>query len=385
VTFILPDANMSGGTRVLAIYADRLKRRGHIVTVVSTPPRRGFPWERIKRAFFGQEHQVWRRFLAGLRRRRETIKTGISHFDYVDVPLRVINRFRPVTDRDVPDGDVVIATWWETAEWVAELSPRKGAKAYFIQGYEIFDNMHAERLKATWRMPLHKIAVSKWLVELAAREFGDREVWLVPNSVDTDQFYALPRGRQQQPTVGLVYATAKLKGVDVSLRAIELAARRVPGLHVVAFGTEPIADRLPLPPGSSFHYLPAQQRLRELYASCDVWLCGSYSEGFGLPPLEAMACRCPVVSTNAGGPGDFIKSGSNGYLVPVGDAEALADRIVNVLTLNEVEWRAMSDAALATATQYTWHDATNLLENALREIVRETRGRPSTHYCVDMM
>jgi glycosyltransferase involved in cell wall biosynthesis len=374
-TFILPHADMSGGIRVLAIYADRLRRRGHDVTVVSTPASRDQSWRRIKRAVFGQEPGAWRRFLAALSRRGERSNTNISHFDYVDVPLHVIDRFRPVTDRDVPDGDVVIATWWETAEWVAKLSPRKGAKAYFIQHYEVFDYTPAKRVKATWRLPLCKITVSKWLAELAEREYGDHKVWLVPNSVDTDQFYASPRGRQRQPTVGLLYSTTKWKGVDVSLKAFEIAAKRVPGLRLLAFGGDPVADRLPLPPGTSFYHLPAQDSIRDLYASCDVWLCGSYVEGFGLPSLEAMACRCPVVSTDAGGPADFVKSGWNGYLVPVGDVEALANRLVDVLRRDEAEWRAMSDAALATARQYTWDDATNLMESALRDIIHDAQSR----------
>jgi glycosyltransferase involved in cell wall biosynthesis len=105
-----------------------------------------------------------------------------------------------------------------------------------------------------------------------------------------------------------------------------------------------------------------------LYASCDVWLCGSYSEGFHLPPLEAMACRCPVVSTSVGGPVDVIEPGRNGYLAPVGDAAALGDRLLDVLRLTNPQWRAMSDAALGTATRYTWGDATDLLENILRSL-----------------
>jgi len=365
---------MAGGIRVLAIYADRLRRRGHHVTVISTPRPSGFTWHRIKRAFFEAKRQVWRRLLTALKRRSERANTNISHFDYVDVPLHVIDRFRPVTDRDVPDGDVVIATWWETAEWVAKLSPRKGAKAYFIQHYEVFDYTPAERVKATWRLPLHKITISKWLVELAAQEYGDCGVRLVPNSVDTSQFYAPPRGRQSRPTVGLLYSTAKWKGVDVSLKAVELAAKQVTELQLIAFGAERVTDRLPLPRGTSFYLLPAQDSIRDLYASCDVWLCGSYSEGFHLPPLEAMACRCPVVSTNSGGPADIIQTDSNGYLVPIGDAEALADRLVYVLTCDEEKWRSLSDAALATATRYTWDDATDLLETALCEISSDAEG-----------
>src|SRR5262249_27548323 len=153
------------------------------------------------------------------------------------------------------------------------------------------------------------------------------------------------------------------KGVDVSIKAIELAAKRVPGLRVISYGAEPVDDRLPLPPGSTHYCLPEQDSLRTLYASCDVWLCGSFTEGYGLPPLEAMACRCPVVSRGGGGPADFIMPGSNGYLVPVGDAKALANELVNVLSLTDAEWRRMSDAALATATRYTWDDAAKLLES----------------------
>jgi glycosyltransferase involved in cell wall biosynthesis len=382
VTFIVPHPNMSGGIRVIAIYADRLRRRGHQVTVVSTPPNpAGLSWPRIRRVFLEQGPRAFRRLPVALKRRRDA-KINISHFDYLGVPVREIDRFRPIADRDVPDADVVIATWWETAEWVARLSPCKGAKIYFLQHHEVFDYTPAERVKATWQLPLYKITISKWLVELAAREYGDRKVWLIPNSVDMDQFYASPRGRQRQPTVGLLYSTAKWKGVDVSLKAIELAAKRVPGLRLVAFGAEPLDDRLPLPRGASFYHLPEQDFLRDLYASCDVWLCGSFSEGYGLPPLEAMACRCPVVSTLVGGPADLIRFGWNGYLVPLGDSKALADRLVDVLSLSEAEWRAMSDAAYATAIRYTWADATSLLESALCDIVREaqcTRTAASLH------
>jgi len=82
-----------------------------------------------------------------------------------------------------------------------------------------------------------------------------------------------------------------------------------------------------------------------------------------------MACRCPVVSTSVGGAIDLIENGRNGYVVRIGDVEALADRLVDVLTLGDAPWRTMSDAALVTASSYTWDDATDLLERALREIV----------------
>jgi len=130
---------------------------------------------------------------------------------------------------------------------------------------------------------------------------------------------------------------------------------------------------LPLPDWIEFHYRPPQDEIPRIYARCDVWLCASRREGFHLPALEAMACRCPVVSTRMGGPKDFIEEGANGFLVDVDDARALAERLLRVFGLEEARWKRMSDAALATASGYTWDDATTRLEGALAEIVETTR------------
>lgn len=360
ITFVLPFAGLAGGIRVVAIYADRLKKRGHEVFVVSTPGDPITPLKQIKSLLKGRG---W------------ISSKKASHFDGLDVPHQVIDRWRPITDADVPDADVVIATWWETAEWVSKLSDAKGAKAYFIQHHEIFEGMPKERVEATWSLPMHKIAISKWLVEIAQTRYGDSHVSFIPNSVDTKQFYAPPRGKQPVPTVGMLYSSIGWKGCDVSLKAFSLAAQKIPNLRLVAFGaSDPSAD-VPLPAGTEYIKQPPQDTIKDIYAKCDVWLCGSWSEGFYLPLLEAMACRCPVVSTQVGGPLDTIKEGVNGYLVPLGDSTALANQLVHVLTLPEAEWQAMSDAAYDTATQYTWDDATELFEAALHTAIeRRQRG-----------
>mgnify|MGYP000660480555 CR=1 FL=1 len=366
ITVVLPYAGLAGGIKVIAIYADRLKRRGHDVFVISTPPKR-FPLRRrIK----------W--FLSGRGWVHTPPTTGPSHFDGLNVPHRVLDCWRPVTDDDVPDGDVVVATWWETAEWVARLSTSKGAKAYFVQHDEQVmysperQDMRA-RSSATWQLPMHKIVISQWLRDLAWDRCGDEPVSHVPNSVDMRQFHADSRGKRPVPTIGLLYSTVPFKGVDVSLRALELVRRQIPTLRIVTFGAEGPDKSLPLPANTEFHRQPDQNAIRDLYARCDVWLCGSRSEGFHLPPLEAMACRCPVVSTRVGGPMDIVEDGVNGYLVDVEDARALADRLVHVLGLPEDKWRAMSDAAYATATRYTWDDATGLFEKALETAVERSR------------
>ena len=359
ITFILPFAGLAGGIRVVAIYADQLKRRGHEVLVISTPLDIPIP-NKLKSFLLGRG---W----PGRRRER-------SHFDGVDVQHKMLDRVRPVTNADVPDADVVVATYYTTALGVLRLSSAKGAKALFIQNYEVEEGTINPQLDATWHMPMHKITISKWLVELARIKFGDSMVSHVPNSVDLNQFHSPPRGKCAVPTIGLLYNTFGLKGCGVSLKAVEQVATALPAVRLVCFGAEPTSLRLRLPSYAEFHYQPIQDKLKNLYAQCDVWLCGSYREGFHLPPLEAMACRCPVVSTRVGGPMDIIEEGVNGHLVEVNDADALADRLLHVLNLSEEKWKKMSDAAYLTATSFTWDEATDLFEKAL-ELTMERNKR----------
>ncbi len=363
ITFVLAGGfNLSGGDRVISIYAERLQRRGHQVFAIAAP---------------AYEPTLRDQLRSVLRKRRLLPKPvpGPNHFSRTSVPHRRIERLRPVVDADVPDGDIVISTWWETAEWVAKLSPQKGAKACFLQHYEAFEYTPKRRVDATWRLPLHKITISNWLVDLAREKFGDEQVSLVYNSVDTEQFHAPERERNAVPTVGMLYSSTPWKGVKLSVEALERVRKEFPDLRLVTFGAEPVAPSVPLPAYASHTVSPPQDQIKDVYARCDVWLCGSQSEGFHLPPLEAMACRCPVVSTRVGGPIDVVQDGVNGYVVAVGDAAGLADRLARVLRLPSPQWRKLSDAAYQTATRYTWDDATDLFEAALhRAIERNARG-----------
>src|SRR5947208_1742540 len=95
VTMILPAFNLSGGIRVFAIYADRLRRRGHQVYAVA--PREPSP-------------TLWRAAKSFLRGRGWPRAPGKlpSHFDGLGVEHRLLDHPGPVTDADVPDADVVI-------------------------------------------------------------------------------------------------------------------------------------------------------------------------------------------------------------------------------------------------------------------------------------
>ena len=356
ITFVLPAINMAGGTRVVAIYARALSEMGHDVVIVTPQPEVPSLKSKLKS------------FLKGNGWGRPPLQEK-SYFDDLGIAHCIVKNPKILQDEDVPDADVVIATWWETAEWVSRFAVSKGAKVYFIQHHEIFEYLPVERAHATYRLPLHKIVIAKWLMNVMNRDYGDSNVDLVPNSVNIQQFYSLPRLKQTRPTVGFLFHTTPFKGVDVALRALKLIKDAVPNVRIVSFGAHAPNKVSGWLNEIEFELLPAQDRLREIYAMCDVWITASHSEGFNLPAMEAMACRTPVVSTKTGWPEEAIQDGINGYLVDVNDHKDLADNAIRILLLDNESWTKMSDSALVTATNSSWADSARRFEEILKKCI----------------
>jgi glycosyltransferase involved in cell wall biosynthesis len=353
IAFIMPTVGWGGGTRVVATYARLLARMGHAVCIVSPPARVSTKMQKFKALFNGSERNL------------PSHHSG-SHLNDSGVDHRVLNRWRAVVDDDVPDGDVVVATWWETAEWVAALSSPKGKKVYFIQHHEIHENLPVDRIRETYRLPLHKIVVAKWIKTVMTERYGDHDVDVVPNSVDRTLFFAEERGKQPVPTVGFVYSTTPFKQTKYAIGAVAILRKRFPNMRIISFGTHAPRDDLPLPEDTEFFHLPEQNEIRHLYSCCDVWISASRSEGFNLPALEAMACRTPVVSTRTGWPEESIRSGWNGVLVNTDDVMGLASATESLLSLSEDEWRVLSKNACETASLGSWRESARLFEQALR-------------------
>ena len=295
ITFVLPVADLTGGVRVVAQHAHELVQRGHAVTVVSGS------------------------VACGLHRRLSNIKRGrgfgryfvppASHIDATKVRHIVLPNDRPVTDADVPDGDVVVATWWATAGPVARLRAGCGHKMYLIQHDERELCDAGDAVAETWRLDLHKVVIAHWLEPRLRAAGATGPIDVVPNTVDTRKFFAPTREKQDVPTVGFMYSGHASKGGDLAIEAVRLARESHPDLRLIAFGRDLEYAHMPLPGGTQFTRCPTPEKMRELYASCDAWLFPSRCEGFGLPILEAMACGTPVIGSPAGAAPDLLPEG----------------------------------------------------------------------------
>lgn len=364
VTFVLPLADWGGGCRVVAQYSHWLMQRGHDVVVVHRPDTamRGRLSSALSRVFSTERWRFAR-----------------SHLDALRIPQIRFSEYRPVNDGDIPDADVVFATYWSTAPEVLALSPAKGVKAYFLQHYEVaFVGADEDQVNETWTYPMHKIVVAPWLKEIADRKFGDSSAIVVPNGVDTQQFTAPPRRKSARPTVGFLFSHSSVKGSDIAIEAFELLRKDIPSLRLISFGQSwrgRLKNGPRLPKGTEHTVLPPQSMIRDLYAQCDVWVCASRSEGFGLPLLEAMACRTPVVSTPEGIAPELAEMGGL-CLAPHDDPHGLACEIRRILELPADDWSNLSQKAHATANQFDVKDSARKFEMALEAIIAE-HGTPA--------
>jgi len=287
ITFVLPTLSLTGGMRMLSIYTELLQKRGHKIFIVSTPPRQPTSIQQL-------------RSLLGGRGWQSAPKKEQSHFDKVDVESRVLETYSPITDKDIPDADTIVATWWETAEGVAKLSPSKGTKVYFLEDYDAFDCVPKGRVESTWWLPMHKIAGSLWPADIARNQYGDLSVSLVPPTADTQQFYdpqsiaPQPRGKQLVPTVAMYYTTTPGKGCDIAQKAFSIAAEKIPNFRLIAFGSGNTPHPNLRPDGTEYNKAPSPNQEKEFYSKCDAWLFSSRAEGFGLPIIEAKASACQL-------------------------------------------------------------------------------------------
>ena len=105
------------------------------------------------------------------------------------------------------------------------------------------------------------------------------------------------------------------------------------------------------------------KKVFELHANSDLFLLPSFEEGVANVVLEAMALGTPVISTNCGGMEEVIGNGCNGFIVPIRDANAIADAIIHFNSLPEKDRLVIVGNAKNTIIKH------HLLDNQICQMV----------------
>lgn len=378
ITWVLPGIDISGGVKAVFCLSNELIKRGHEVNIVypmwpmgitakavltkGLTKGWGIAWNIVKKS----STPLWFDLKANL----------------VQVPW--------LSERFVPDADVVLATWWETAYTVAKLPQSKGRKFYFIQHYETWGGPK-DKVDASYRLGLTNIVNSSW-TQGKIEGVGGKIAAKILHAPDWEQFKEAPMLRRavvlfptstldsslkiEDATAHLVnktrilmpYRLDKWKGAEDGIMAYVLTESIILGyqrtttkIKLVLFGS----DSKDAPPWAEFHLRPSNAELNMLYRSCDIFLFPSWEEGFGMPPLEAMACGLPIVATRAGAVPDFAEDGITGFLYEPRDIEGMAKGLVMLIS-NSILRKQMGQAGQQKARQFTWGKATDELVKVLK-------------------
>jgi D-inositol-3-phosphate glycosyltransferase len=230
----------------------------------------------------------------------------------------------------------------------------------------------AERIVATCRDEVR---------ELAAMGVDPEKTRIVPCGVDTRQFAPGPSTSRRRPRLLIVGRLVPRKGSDIALEALT----RIPEAELVVVGGPPPellaadneAERLAslaagLGVSDRFRMLGgvARDEMPNVLRSADVVLCPARYEPFGIVPLEAMSCGIPVVASAVGGHLDTVVDRRTGRLVPVGDPEALAQAVNEVLDSPNAGADMGWAGRRRVLANYGWDRIAERTEAVYRELVR---------------
>ncbi|MCJ7458544.1 MAG: glycosyltransferase family 4 protein [candidate division Zixibacteria bacterium] len=318
ITFVLPGwARFPvGGFKMVYSYANCLVDKGHKVRIVHTLRfDRGNMniWKKLLRLAFWSKTFLSRKAEPGwFKLSPEVESTVVLDLD----------------DSNIPSADAVIATAWSTAENVNRLSPDKGTKFYFIQGYENWDTEDV-KVNATFKLPLKKIVVSIWL-EKMLKSMNEEPIACIPNGLDFDFFKIIRPVEDRLPIkIGMCYSIYEWKGSKDGIEALKNVKERFPQLQAIFFSVCSRNSEIPF--WIEYRRNPSPSQLVDIYNSCSIFINPSWSEGWGLPAAEAMACGCALISTRNKGAEEFVKDQEIGLLTKVGDPEDMAEKIIKLI------------------------------------------------------
>lgn len=268
----------------------------------------------------------------------------------------------------VIDGSLITNEYYKAFDAVVtygdgpNLNEIPGRKILFLQGLGT-QEMYVETKNLIYPYDL-VIATSMWLKN-ALKKFGHRRTFIVPPGIDPI-FQPIKIARNNTPVVGGLWHKSKQKNTDLFVNTItKIAEKDKKRLNPLLLSAG-VYDRikpfekycLPI----SWAINPPQNLLPTIYSSCDIWFSTSINEGFGLTPLEAMACGRPVVWVPNRGLDNYMLHGKNCLIVK--DKQKSREAIMRILSDKQLAQKLILNG-MKLAREFTWENAGKRFVEAL--------------------
>ena len=156
------------------------------------------------------------------------------------------------------------------------------------------------------------------------------------------------------------------KGFPELLEAMKTVMSKVKNVEFIVYG----GSRPDYPSSVPYTFLqsPSDEQLATLYSSADVVVTSSWYESFPLPPIEAMACGAPVVTTQYGTE-DYAFDEQNALVVPPRDPLSLANAIERLLEEDNLREQFKREGP-KTAKLFTWNKTVDQVEKIFKSSLK---------------
>jgi glycosyltransferase involved in cell wall biosynthesis len=190
---------------------------------------------------------------------------------------------------------------------------------------------------------------------------------LLVTPVNFSQFYPTRNGYNKKKRICMLHHFYDWKGTNDGIEAFEIAKGKYSDIQLVMFGAhlDEVSSRY------EYYYTPWGEKLREIYDSCDIFLCPSWKEGLAMCSMEAMACKCALVTTDNGGCRDYAIHEKTALVSPPKNPEKLAQNLIRFLE-NEELLRNIARNGYEYIKRFTWDKAVDRIEKVfLKELQEE--------------
>jgi alpha-maltose-1-phosphate synthase len=211
--------------------------------------------------------------------------------------------------------------------------------------------------------------VASRYVESTVREFHPQKaIARIPYGIDVEFWKPMPN-LKKPGQLRFIYAgnVSVRKGIPLLIDAWSKAALRDAELSLVGSWGVAESKRRSLPPGVRWVPACSSQALRDHYRGSDVFVFPTYSDGFGLVLLEAMACGLPAIASEAS-IGPEIVTADSGFVAAPGDLDRMVD-LLRWFDQHRDELPAMSRKARAEAARSTWSNYRQSLTGAVSKLI----------------
>jgi len=257
----------------------------------------------------------------------------------------------------------------------------RGTRPPLIHEPNLRDSLYLRLDAAGLRMAAALIAVSEHTRRELIGLLGlpPERVTVIPEGVDRRAFRPVSRRLMERPYVLYVGSEQPRKNLGTLFRAFVRLRELWPGLRLVKVGApggpeapfrQTTLDEARLTGVLRHIVFPDRVSHEELVAWYSGALClvqPSRHEGFGLPPLEAMACGCPVVTSSAGALPEVVGDAGIVYGEP-DDVDALTRELARLIS-SAAERRELARAGLERAAQMTWERTARLTRAVWRGVL----------------